>query len=127
MPMPIPLKRNGFLREIHLVRLLALLTHMASWVSSWEAFREPEDRILGLPFSRENSQDHPWEGKVLKIIILESVVIITDIMTSAFLIITANHLVGETRPREDKMPRPEGEIIPRGRDMPVGDRDQNHD
>ena len=52
---------------------------------------------------------------------------VTVIITNAFLIITNNHLVGETRPREDKMPRPEGEIIPRGRDMPVRNRDQNND
>ena len=64
---------------------------------------------------------------IVVIIIMLIMVIVRIIIIIVLIIITMffSHLVGETRPREDKMPRPEGEIMPRGRDMPVGDHDHD--
>ena len=47
--------------------MMTMLTHMAFWVFSWEAFQEPWGRILVLLFSKENSQDHPWSEIIVKI------------------------------------------------------------
>ena len=80
------------------------------------------------PFQRRTCKTTPGQILLLRSGICGASLFTITIIITVIITITYgfSHLVGETRPREDKMPRPEGEIIPRGRDMPVGDHDQSH-